>query len=205
MPPVARRRRERGLHLYSAKEFSSMSYMILGSATSNPTTKKHSRRFKATFGIPPRLVAQLWQDIAQSGYLNHLGPRSLKPIHLLWALCFLKGYNAEETNAYRVSCDEKTFRKWAWFYSKCIADLESKYVSPRCNYIITCSLLSTMLTVVFVSFQINWQNRFRGGDALHRCLTTVDGTDFRIGNPTPFKKVWYTKKFNGPGLRYELL
>lgn len=33
---------------------------------------------------------------------------------------------------------------------------------------------------------------------------TVDGTDFRIEQPTPFAKKWYSHKFKGPGLRYEV-
>lgn len=33
---------------------------------------------------------------------------------------------------------------------------------------------------------------------------TVDGTDFRIEQPTEFSKRWYSHKFKGPGLRYEV-
>ena len=33
---------------------------------------------------------------------------------------------------------------------------------------------------------------------------TVDGTDFRIQEPRPFSKRWYSHKFKGPGLRYEV-
>ena len=33
---------------------------------------------------------------------------------------------------------------------------------------------------------------------------TVDGVDFRIEEPTPFSKKWFSHKFHGPGLRYEL-
>jgi hypothetical protein len=32
----------------------------------------------------------------------------------------------------------------------------------------------------------------------------VDGTDFQINEPFPFNSKWYSKKFNGPGLRYEI-
>ena len=32
----------------------------------------------------------------------------------------------------------------------------------------------------------------------------VDGTDFRICNKKPFCKEWYSHKFNGPALRYEV-
>ena len=33
---------------------------------------------------------------------------------------------------------------------------------------------------------------------------TVDGTDFQIQEPTPFSPMWYSHKFNGPALRYEV-
>ena len=36
------------------------------------------------------------------------------------------------------------------------------------------------------------------------CKVTVDGTDFRILEPSPFSKKWYSHKFRGPGLRYEV-
>lgn len=35
-------------------------------------------------------------------------------------------------------------------------------------------------------------------------MMTVDGTDFRIEQPTEFSKRWYSHKFKGPGLRYEV-
>lgn len=33
---------------------------------------------------------------------------------------------------------------------------------------------------------------------------SIDGTDFRIREPTPFSSKWYSHKHNGPGLRYEV-
>jgi len=36
------------------------------------------------------------------------------------------------------------------------------------------------------------------------CLVSVDCTDCRIEEPHPFSTIWYSHKFNGPGLRYEL-
>ena len=33
---------------------------------------------------------------------------------------------------------------------------------------------------------------------------TVDGTDFQIQEPSPFESRWYSHKFKGPGLRYEV-
>lgn len=36
------------------------------------------------------------------------------------------------------------------------------------------------------------------------CKISVDGTDFKIYEPTPFDPKWYSHKFKGPGLRYEV-
>ena len=36
------------------------------------------------------------------------------------------------------------------------------------------------------------------------CFVTVDGTDFRIMEPIPLNKDWFSHKFKGPGLRYEI-
>jgi hypothetical protein len=33
---------------------------------------------------------------------------------------------------------------------------------------------------------------------------TVDGTDFRINEPTDFSTKWFSHKFKDPGLRYEV-
>ena len=55
--------------------------------------------------------------------------------------------------------------------------------------------------------KILWENRFQD-DTKNRCLITVDGTDFRIQEPYPwekeFNRFFYSHKFKGPGLRYEV-
>jgi DDE superfamily endonuclease len=37
-----------------------------------------------------------------------------------------------------------------------------------------------------------------------QCKVTVDGTDFRIMEPSPFDAKWLSEKFNGPGVKYEV-
>ena len=118
------------VHIVSGKDFVTLAVAIIG-APGTENSRARYRRFKQTFGVPPRLVGIVWKDIARKGFLNHLGPKSLRPLHLLWALLFLRCYDKEETNASRAGCDEKTYRKWVWFYSKCVADLDEKYVSPE--------------------------------------------------------------------------
>ena len=36
------------------------------------------------------------------------------------------------------------------------------------------------------------------------CYAKIDGTDFRIYEPEVFSPDWYSHKFKGPGLRYEI-
>lgn len=35
-------------------------------------------------------------------------------------------------------------------------------------------------------------------------FVTLDGVDFKIREPTSFSPRWYSHKFNGPGVRYEI-
>ena len=54
---------------------------------------------------------------------------------------------------------------------------------------------------------ILWENRKRG-DVRNDCLVSVDGVDFEIEEPYPYErqwsKRWFSTKFKGPGLRYEV-
>ena len=93
----------------SAKEFAILSLGIVG--CSNIHTMTMHKRFHSEFGIPPRLAAMLWKDVAQHGCLDYLGPRSPKPVHnvMLWLLHWLKCYNKESTNAAKCKTTQKTF------------------------------------------------------------------------------------------------
>jgi hypothetical protein len=37
-----------------------------------------------------------------------------------------------------------------------------------------------------------------------QCKITVDSTDFRIMEPSPFDPKWLSEKYNGPGVKYEV-
>ena len=63
--------------------------------------------------------------------------------------------------------------------------------------------LSWLFAVFLICEKILWENRYRE-DIGNVCLVSVDGTDFKIQEPTPFCKDWHSRKFNGPGLRYEV-
>ena len=51
--------------------------------------------------------------------------------------------------------------------------------------------------------KIRWDNRLVNDNG-SRCKVCIDGTDFRIQEPTPFSPRWFTKKFKSAGLRYEV-
>ena len=55
-----------------------------------------------------------------------------------------------------------------------------------------------------MSPQIKWENRLKKNNR-SICKISVDGTDFKISNPTKqFWKGWYSHKFNAAALRYEV-
>lgn len=53
-------------------------------------------------------------------------------------------------------------------------------------------------------FQIIWDKRFDGAVEGQTCFCSLDGVDFKILEPIPFDKRWYSHKFRGPGIRYEI-
>ena len=53
-------------------------------------------------------------------------------------------------------------------------------------------------------FQIRWQDRFINAPVDENIFVSVDGTDYKITEPKPFNPGWYSHKFKGPGLRYEI-
>jgi hypothetical protein len=85
------------------------------------------RRFVGAFGLEPIHCAIVWQKLVSIGWTGRIGRAN--PTHLLWTLLFLRTYPTEETLASRVGADEKTVRKWVWFYIKGISSLSPVVVS----------------------------------------------------------------------------
>lgn len=52
--------------------------------------------------------------------------------------------------------------------------------------------------------KLDWENRFDRAPRGTTSFISLDGTDFRIMEPTEFDTKWWSHKFNGPGLRYEI-
>jgi len=101
-------------------------------------------------------------------------PEGSEPKHLLWCMLFLKNYNTEHVNTAITKVDEKTFRLWTWRFVNLLAQLNV----------------------------VKWENRLKNSNSnMH---VSLDGTDYRIREPQPFNRKWYSHKFKGPGIRYEI-
>ena len=95
----------------------------LGNDIIRRRTRMHVRssheRFRATFGTDAVICAILWTrlDFEQM-------PNGYKPLHLLWALMFLKVYAAEPVLAALAGVHERTYRKWTWCFVDAISTLQ---------------------------------------------------------------------------------
>ena len=162
------------------------------------------RKFRSFFGISPIVCSNAYNKISKDPDF----PKQTKPYHLLWALMFLKLYSTESIVAGIAGCSEKTFRKWSWTMLNLLDRLEFELVCQT-SVVTMRYALRYQLTHSIVVLKIDWSSRleqeynlvYPNGTVVY---ATVDGTDFRIQEPTPFSKRWYSHKFNGPGLRYEV-
>lgn len=50
---------------------------------------------------------------------------------------------------------------------------------------------------------MKWENRFKNSETTNMHVS-LDGTDFKIYEPSPFNTKWFSHKFKGPGIRYEI-
>jgi hypothetical protein len=137
--------------------------------------KGDDKTFRSAFGAPMSIIAKIWGMILSKGNLRH----GAHPRHLLWAFVLLKTYGTQPVC--RCICGwpaEKDYREWSWYFVGRIADLQADV--------------------------IKLDNRFDGYQAGTHCLISVDCIDCMINEPWPFDEKWYSQKFNGPGVKYEI-
>ena len=80
--------------------------------------------FKSCYGIRPEVCVVVFKLIS-------IELTSIQPIHLLWALCFLKVYGPSE-NVVRKICKgvaRNALRKYVWMIIPKIAALDTRFVS----------------------------------------------------------------------------
>jgi len=77
-------------------------------------------RFVAHFGVNPSICKLLWVLLKETPNFDSHAQKN----HLLWALHWLKT-NCNEANMHSMfGMDEKTFRKWKYYFVKKIAELD---------------------------------------------------------------------------------
>jgi hypothetical protein len=136
---------------------------------------------RSLFGASSLIVAEIWHRI--EGTVAAEDPND-KQKHLLWALVFLKVYGtSEEVHCAIVGWPHvQTFQKYSWYFVEKFFDLQNDVII--------------------------WKNRFDGQpdleNILYDCMITVDCLDCSCSEPFPASKNKFSKKFNGPGLKYEV-
>ena len=187
----------------SSEEFETVASCMLRRDLAKISRLTRNRLFHSFFGTSSQICSVLWDYIDP---YNTIGKKykNVSPKHLLWALMFLKVYGTEDIHSTLAGgVDPKTFRKWCWIFIDYIGNLHVKLVS---NDMFTI-LIDYVNFSAFLSFQIRWEQRYVG-DVGNECLVSVDCTDCKIREPGPYarkaSKVWFSFKFKGPGLRYEI-
>ena len=139
------------------------------------SAKVEDEAHRSFFGAPIGVIATLWNKL-----LPHIDVAAgAKPKHLLWALVMIKVYTSAAVHRRIVGWpDPKTYRKWSWYFLEKIALLKEDI--------------------------IQLDRRFEGYDGVAQCLMSIDGVDCMVNEPWPFDTKWYSQKFNGPGVKYEV-
>ena len=138
-------------------------------------SESERRLFRATLGASFRTISELWNLLDP---INLISNRA-KPMHLLWLMVFLKVNKSEPIHLKITGCKSRdTFRQWVRRFANAVANLESKLI-------------------VF-------ENRFKNWNGRTQCLISIDGTDVQINEPGDRSSLWWSHKYNGPGVRYEV-
>jgi hypothetical protein len=161
----------------SPREFANFARDMLDMPKGNRKRSPESERrnFRAALGASFKTISKLWNMLEPLEKIS----RRARPKHLLWTLVYLKVHKSEPIHCRITGCKSRdTFRNWVNRFVDAIADLEDK-------------------VIVF-------EHRFQDWDGTTRCLTCIDGTDIPIHEPGDRNSIWWSHKYNGPGVRYEV-
>ena len=141
--------------LLSSNEFEDLAYeKMRPGKNKNRVLSFRTRRFRSWFGTDSFIVSLIWKMLHFSGWLSKTNKPN--PFHLFWALNFLKNYETESVCAAKFDgVDEKTLRKWVWFYISGISQLASKVVSQfnRINFVQFLKNLNLLLLLIRLSLK----------------------------------------------------
>jgi hypothetical protein len=115
----------------------------------------------------------------------------------------MKVYSTASVLSGKLGVDEGIYRNKCWTVVKAIASLKERVVSALFCFYEKMNILNLINKPLACFLKIKFENRLLNQNG-SICKLSVDGTDFRIHEPTPFWSGWFSHKFNGPGLRYEV-
>ena len=152
----------------SPESLSSLALPLMSQAPGLAVTA-HERRFRSLFGVSPLACSALWSRIMRSL------PHGCRPIHLLWALLFLKVYAAENVSRSITGADEKTFRKWSWALLEIIANMNVvSFSSARSPFFLRVPQSASISNLVG-----SWRVSCRSSGAIGREATQAGRSQFQ--------------------------
>jgi hypothetical protein len=86
---------------------------VMLAASSLLKNRVNSRRFRAHFGVPYAVANALWLVLSAVNSRQQFTVQFL-PIHLLWALHFVKIYPLQDEGAIFCNTNHLTRNKWIW-------------------------------------------------------------------------------------------
>ena len=170
-----------------------------------------TRAYRAFFKIDPLATATLWEKLEESCE-NEKSVRDevqvewedIVPENLLWVLYKFKTNDCEDVCANLFGVSRNTYRKYFWALVDFLGMLHDETVSLSCFFVITA------MTFTNSYYSQCYLDARYDSDNGSECLLSVDGVDFEIKEPGYTNgtedeyRMWYSHKFSGPGLRYEI-
>lgn len=101
---------------------------------------KEDRASRSFFGTSTDVCSLIWDWC--SGHRRRPA-RGMKPIHVLWALRFLKSYDTEDIMSTWAKTTRKTWRKWVWIMLRLIRKMKKNLV---CHIVIVFLLFCSRRT-----------------------------------------------------------
>lgn len=191
-------------------DIEAMSHSMLGMRSNQLFNRVHHERFKMKFGVTVEVCVLVWNRMVNRLNRYPYGNEydNLNPMHMLYALIFLRMYpKSRQINGLldKTVC-HKSFKKWTSFVIRAIAALSSEVVSQNEEKFSYSPFLFIVLLTELALTQILWSNRHKYDVWDTKAKITVDGTDFRIFPPNDGdnRTSWYSHKFKGPAVRYEV-
>jgi hypothetical protein len=116
-----------------AKAFERKGLELLNRNSTPYSTETSDQRFKAHFGVPPEICADVWLRLNPPTL-----PNKATIEHLLWSFFLLRQYPKEAIGATIADVHEQTWRNWSWHFVDRVSQLEVDVVRSRTNSAVPC-------------------------------------------------------------------